>query len=167
VRKFLLVTLPVFLVAGCAQPGANLEANVYQAGQVNQRQAAKVVSLLAVLPAKIQVSNAQNRQTAQLVGGLLGAIGGAALGGGLGHNAGTALFGGVAGGGAGAVAGSLVPDSALVEGVSLTYIEDGRTLNSAQVGQACEFKPGDAIVISTSPTETRIQPNATCPVASR
>lgn len=162
----LLATLPVLLAAGCATPGANLGANVYSAGQVNQRQAAKVVSILAVLPARVEVSNAQNKASAQLIGGLLGAIGGAALGGGLAHNAGTALFGGAAGGGIGVAAGSLVPDAVLVEGVSLTYVEDGQTLNSAQVGKACEFRPGEAIVVSTGGAETRIQPNAACPVKS-
>lgn len=160
----LLASIPVLFAAGCAQPGANLGANVYQAGQVNQRQAAKVVNVLAVLPARVEVSNQQNKATAQMVGGLLGAIGGAALGGGLAHNGGTALFGGAAGGGIGVAAGSIVPDSVLVEGVSLTYVEDGQTLNSAQVGKACEFRPGEAIVVSTGGSETRVQPNAECPV---
>jgi outer membrane lipoprotein SlyB len=148
------------VLVGCAQPGANLQANVYHAGQVNQQQEARVVDILAVLPAQVEVSNAQNKTSAQIIGGVLGILAGAAIGskfGGMG-------LGGLAGGGAGVAAGSLVPDSALVDGVSLTYTERGRTLNSAQVGRICDYKPGKAIVISTGPGETRIQPNDTCPV---
>jgi outer membrane lipoprotein SlyB len=153
------------VLAACQQPGADLQANVYRAGQVNQKQDAKVVRILAVLPAKIEVDNHQAKATAQLVGGLAGGLGGALIGNSVGHYRGTnALLGGVAGGGAGALAGSLVPDKTLVEGVSLTYVEDGRTLNSAQVGRICEFQAGDAILISPVPNETRVQPNTTCPV---
>jgi outer membrane lipoprotein SlyB len=154
----------VAALAGCAQPGAELKANVYQASQVNQVQQAKVVSILAVLPAKVQANNSQNQATAQAVGGILGLVGGAALGGGLGHSFGGAALGGIGGGAAGAVAGTaLVPSTALVDGVSLTYNFNGNTLNSAQVGEICEYKPGDAVMVSTGPNETRIQPNATCP----
>jgi outer membrane lipoprotein SlyB len=157
--NILLIGAFATVLVGCAQPGANLQSNVYQAGQVNQQQEARVIDILAVLPAKVEVSNAQNRASAQIVGGVLGVLVGAALGskfGGMG-------LGGLAGGGAGVAAGSLVPDSALVEGVSLTYTDSGRTLNSAQVGRLCDYKPGKAIVISTGPGETRIQPNDTCP----
>jgi outer membrane lipoprotein SlyB len=152
------------ILGGCQQPGANLEANVYRAGQVNQRQEAKVVQVLAVLPAKIEVSNEQARAAAQLLGGLAGGLGGALIGNSVGqYHSTNALIGGAAGGAAGAMAGSLVSDKTLVDGVSLTYIEDGKTLNSAQVGRMCEFKTGKAIVISTGPGETRIQANETCP----
>jgi outer membrane lipoprotein SlyB len=151
-------------VAACQQPGANLKANVYSAGQVNQKQDATVVEILAVLPAQIQVSNQQAKAAAQLFGGLAGAVGGAAIGNNIAHHSPTnTILGGVAGGATGSAIGSLVPDTVLVEGVSLTDIENGRTLNSAQVGQACEFKPGKAIVVSTGANETRIQPNDVCP----
>jgi outer membrane lipoprotein SlyB len=155
------------LLAGCQQPGANLQPNVYRAGQVNQQQEAVVVNILAILPAKIEVSNEQARATAQLLGGLAGAIGGGVIGNNVArHSATNVLVGGAAGGAAGALAGSLVPNTTLVDGVSLTYMRNGRTLNSAQVGRVCDFKPGSAIVISTAANETRIQPNDTCPVAS-
>jgi outer membrane lipoprotein SlyB len=155
------------VLTGCQQPGANLESNVYRAGQVNQRQDAKVVDVLAVLPAKIEVDNQQARATAQLIGGVAGGIGGAVIGNNIArHSVTNTVLGGAAGGTVGALAGSLVPTTTLVEGVSLTYIEDGKTLNSAQVGRACEFKPGNAIVISTGANETRIQPNNPCPVAA-
>jgi outer membrane lipoprotein SlyB len=148
------------VLAACQQPGSNLEANVYRAGQVNQTQDAKVVDVLAVLPAKIEVSNQQAQATAQLIGGLAGGLGGAMLGNNIGHHSAfNTVAGGAAGGTVGYMAGSLVPATTLVDGVSLTYTDHGRTLNSAQVGRACEFKPGKAIVISTGGNETRIQPN--------
>jgi outer membrane lipoprotein SlyB len=142
-----------------------LKANVYDASQVNKVQDAKVINIISVMPAQIQVSNKQAQQLAEVGGGVLGAVGGGLLGnkldrGGLG---GTAL-GGVAGGATGAAAGSLVPGKTLVEGVSLTYDDGaGHTLNSTEVGRSCEYKPGKAVMVSTSPTETRIQPNDTCP----
>jgi outer membrane lipoprotein SlyB len=155
-------------LAACAQPGAESQANVYGQGQVNTRQQANVINILAVLPAKVQVSNAENKRTAQLAGGVLGALAGAGLGAGLAstHQANAfaaGTVGGVGGGVLGAAAGSMVPDAVLVDGVSITYVDHGQTFNSAQVGRMCEFAPGRAVMISTTPTETRIQPNATCP----
>lgn len=155
-------------VAGCQAPGANLQANVYRANQVNSRQDAKVINVLAVMPAKVEVDNTQAQKTAQIVGVLLGAAGGGVIGNKLGNHstAGTAV-GAVGGGAAGAAAGSLVPGKVLVDGVSITYEEQGKTFNSAQVGKLCEFVPGKAVVIATSPTETRIQPNSTCPADAK
>ena len=49
----LLVIATTLLLSGCQQPGANLQSNVYTAGQVNQVQDAKVVNILAVMPAKV------------------------------------------------------------------------------------------------------------------
>jgi outer membrane lipoprotein SlyB len=163
--KLIVAGISVLSLAACAQPGAESAANVYSQGQVNTRQKADVVQVLAVMPAKVQVSNAQNQRAAQLAGGILGAAGGAGLGAGLaGHNALAAgTVGAVGGGVVGAAAGSLVPGQVLVDGVSITYTQHGQTFNSAQVGRLCEYAPGQAIMISTSATETRIQPNATCP----
>jgi outer membrane lipoprotein SlyB len=156
--------LSVLLTSACQTPGAADEANVYGEDQVNTQQAAKVIEILAVLPAKVQVDNSQNQQTAQLVGGLLGAVGGGLLGGGVAYNQVAGATVGAAGGGAaGVVAGSLVPSTVLVEGVSITYEDQGQTFNSAQVGKSCEFSSGKAIVVITGPGVTRIQPNATCP----
>jgi outer membrane lipoprotein SlyB len=158
-----VVILPAICIQGCAS-GANLQSNVYQACQVNQRQEAEVVEILAVLPAKVEVSNEEARRLAQAGGIVLGAIGGAAIGNNVKNaSANTRVVGGVAGAGVGGVAGSLVPGKVLVEGVSLTFVQNGKTFNSAQVGKACEFKTGKAIVVSTTPTETRIQPNSQCP----
>jgi len=157
-------------LAGCQATGDEYAANTYTAGQVNSRQAAKVVEILAVLPARVAVDNTQNKQTAQVAGALLGVVAGAFAGGALGHGHAaptTALIGAGAGGVAGAAAGSLVNDTTLVNGVSLSYQDAGNVFNSAQVGKVCEFKPGKAIMVSTSPTETRIQPNATCPPVAK
>jgi outer membrane lipoprotein SlyB len=165
-RKLATILTSASLLSACAT-GANLQSNVYRADQVNQRQEAKVISVLAVLPAKVEVNNQQAQQTAQVVGGLLGALAGTAIANNVGHHSlGGNMFGGAAGGGLGYVAGSMVPGTTLVDGVSLTYVEDGQTLNSAQVGKLCEFQPGKAIVISTGANETRIQPNATCQAAA-
>ncbi len=161
-RAFLGTLATAFLVSACATPGADLGANVYQANQVNSRQEARVVKILLVTPAKVEVDNSRNKKTAEVVGGILGALGGAVIGNNVGRN-GSSTIGGIAGGVTGAAAGSLVSGKVLVNGVSITYQEHGRTFNSAQVGKLCQFVPGNAVVISTSSTETRIQPNATCP----
>ena len=158
--------ISVLSLATCAQPGAESAPNVYTQGQVNTRQKADVVNILAVMPAKVQVSNAENQRTAQIAGGLLGAAAGAGLGAGLAHHnaLATGTVGAVGGGAFGAAAGSLVPGQVLVDGVSITYTDHGSTFSSAQVGRACEYAPGQAIMVSTSPTETRIQPNHECPL---
>jgi outer membrane lipoprotein SlyB len=162
-EKAFMVILLATSIQGCAT-GANLQSNVYQAGQVNQRQEAEVIDILAVLPAKVEVSNEEARRLAQAGGVVLGAIGGAAIGNNVKNPSPyTRATGAVAGGTVGGVAGSLVPGKVLVDGVSLTYVENGKTFNSAQVGRTCEFKPGRAIVISAAPGETRIQANSQCP----
>lgn len=158
--KMLVGAVSLLALSACTRPGADLQANVYSANQVNRAQKATVVKILAVLPAKIEVSNTQERAGAQVIGAMLGAAAGAALGG---HFGGAAVGGALAGGAAGAVGGSLVPGRTLVPGVSLTYTLHGQTLNSAQVGKLCQFKPGQAIMVSTGPDSTRIQPDAVCP----
>jgi len=165
-NKLIHLTSLVTIIAlsGCAATGENYQANVYKAGQVNQTQEAKTVQILAVMPAKVEVDNKDQKRAAEMGGAVIGAILGAAVGGLAKNNPGAAVAGGtVAGGVVGAGAGSMVKDTVLVDGVSLTYTFRGKTLNSAQVGKRCEFAPGMAVMISTSPTETRIQPNAECP----
>ncbi len=155
------------MTTGCSTSGEQYQANVYTAGQVNSRQAAKTVKILAVLPARIEVDNTEGKQNAQMIGGVLGAIAGGVLGNKTTNHSGSGTaVGAVAGAGVGAAGGSLVKDKVLVDGVSITYVEDGQTYNSAQVGKICEFTPGVALVISSDGAETRLQPNATCPVKS-
>ena len=154
----------VSILSGCAATGENLQSNVYRAGQVNTAQAARSIKIITVLPAKIEVDNSEQKKQAQVGGAILGALAGG-LGGGFGGLGGLGTTGTtIAGGAVGAAAGSLVSDKILVEGVSIAYSENGKMFTSAQVGRACEYHPGAAIIISTSPTETRIQPNASCPV---
>lgn len=151
-------------LTACAQPGVQDEANVYQADQVNQSQNAKIITILSLSPARIEVSNTQNQRDAQIAGGLLGALGSGLLGGELG-TVGTGLGGAALGGIGGAAAGSLVNGKALVPGVTIGYTEDGQLHTSTEVGKMCEFQLGQALVVSTSPTETRVQPNSECPPA--
>ena len=151
-------------LAGCQTTGQEYGANVYSAGQVNTRQEAVTVQILAVLPAKVQVSNEQNQRAAAIAGGLLGALAGGIAGANVGHSHQTNTVLGAAGGGAaGAALGSLVPGTVLVDGVSLAYKQAGKVYNSAQVGQLCQYQPGTAVMVSSGPNETRIQPNAVCP----
>ncbi len=153
----------VSILSGCAATGANLQSNVYRAGQVNTAQAARSIKIITILPAKIEVDNSEQKKQAQVGGAILGALAGG-LGGGFGGLGGLGTTGTtIAGGAVGAAAGSLVSDKILVEGVSIAYSENGKMFTSAQVGRACEYRPGATIIISTSPTETRIQPNASCP----
>ena len=100
-----------------------------------------------------------------IIGGALGALAGG-FGGGFGGLGAAGTLGTSVGGGAvGVAAGSMVADKVLVEGVSIAYLENGKMYTSAQVGKLCEFKPNaTALIISTGPKETRIQPNAACPV---
>lgn len=152
------------VLTGCAATGENLKGNVYKAGQVNTAQTARSIKIITVLPAQIEVDNSQQKKRAQVGGAILGALAGG-LGGGFGGIGGLATTGTtVAGGAIGAGAGSMVSDKILVAGVSIAYTENGNMFTSAQVGKQCEFKPGTTIIISTSPNETRIQSNATCPV---
>jgi outer membrane lipoprotein SlyB len=164
----LFVAASTVALAACQQPGANLGANVYRAGQVNQVQAAKVVIIKAVLPAKIEVDNSQAQAQARVASTLLLGVGGAFLGNSIsGHYRGIGTLAGATGGAAvGNAVGGLVPATTLVDGVSLTYEEDGQLRNSAQVGRTCEFSQGRAIVIATGAGETRIQANRECPVKS-
>lgn len=158
--------LPVALgaaLAACAQPGAGYAPDIYAASQLNQRQDARTVDILAVTPARVAVSNAANQRTAQVAGGLLGALAGGVIGNNVGSpSALNTVFGGAAGGVTGLAAGSLVPGQVLVDGVSLTFRDDGRMFSATQIGRMCEFAPGRALLVSSGGNETRIQPNASC-----
>ena len=158
------------LMSACQTPtGESLGANVYKSDQVNQKQEAKTVNILAVVSAKIEVDNTESQKTTQLLGGAIGGLGGALLGNKISdkYDKEGAVIGGVGGAVAGASIGNaLVQNKVLVDAVTITYVEDGKTLSSTQVGQLCEFVVGNALVISTAVNETRIQPNASCPVVA-
>ena len=152
----------IALVTGCAATGEQHKANVYRAGQLNQAQNSQVVKILSIQPAQVEVDNSQGKKQAELAGALLGALAGAASTK-KSNDRDTRAAGVLGGAAAGAAAGSMVSDKTLVDGVQLTYNLNGKLLTSVQVGKSCEFAKGDAILISTTSTETRIQPNAECP----
>lgn len=155
----------VLTLTGCQSNADSYAADVYETSNLNGKQETKTVNLISILPAKISVDNTENKKAAQTFGAILGAVAGGVAG----HNVGTGSAlgtgaGAVGGGAVGAAAGSLVKDKVLVEGVSLTYKEGTKIYTSTQVGKACQFTTGLAVVISTKENETRIQPNTTCPV---
>ena len=92
---------------------------------------------------------------------MLGAVAGAAIGSHNNHDTSSRVLGGLAGAAVGNIAGGAVAGShtSYVDGVQLTFRYENKIYNSAQVGNPCEYKTGLAVMISTSPTETRIQPN--------
>lgn len=149
------------LLAGCATDGSIYRSDVYNAGQVNQMQEVKTVEIIAVQSARVAVSNTNDRTDARNVGMILGAIAGAAIGNHNNHSTSARVMGGLAGGALGGLAGQSVGGDRqeLVNGVQITFRSGNKLYNSAQVGQVCEFKVGTAIMVSQSPTETRIQPN--------
>ena len=162
-----LALIACFSIAGCQSNADEHAADVYQTDQLNSKQETKTVNIISVLPAKVAVDNTANKRAAQATGAILGAVAGGVIG----HNVGSrsntnTTTGAVVGGTAGAAAGSMVNDKTLVEGVSLTYKEGTKVYTSTQVGKACQFSTGLAVVISTSYNETRIQPNAKCPEKS-
>nr|WP_304622271.1 YMGG-like glycine zipper-containing protein [Photobacterium sp. BZF1] len=112
------------------------------------------------MPAKVKVDNTKGQKNASKAGALIGAI----AGGFIGDNSGEAGVGAAIGGIAGGVTGSMVDKEILIDGVSLTYAHDGKTLNAIQVAKACQFKPGIAVMVSTDSGDARLQPNTTCPV---
>ncbi|WP_329911582.1 hypothetical protein [Serratia quinivorans] len=161
---FSFAALAVLVLSGCQANADSYAADVYSTGQLNDKQETKTVNIISILPAKVAVDNTANKQTAQAFGAILGAVAGGVAGHNMGSRSGLATTAGAVGGGAaGAAAGSLVKDKTLVEGVSLTYKDGTKLYTSTQVGRACQFTQGLAVVISTQTNETRIQPNATCP----
>lgn len=153
------------LLAGCAPTGQDLASNVYSGNQVNTRQEVNTVRIISIIPAKVVVDNSQQRDTAQTAGALLGAVAGAVIG--HQYSDSGAVAGGVAGGTLGALGASSLETKKLVEGVTLTYqtfSQPPKTYSSTQVGRSCQFQPGLATMITTKYNETRIQPNAACPI---
>lgn len=154
----IVAALSSLILAGCANDGTYYRADTYAAGAVNQAQQVRTVEILAIGAAKVAVSNEDNRQEAQIYGGILGALAGVAIG----HNSDSArIGGGIAGAALGSMAGSAIGGSRTnyVDGVQITFRYNNKIYNSTQVGRPCEFKTGLAVMISSTPTETRIQPN--------
>lgn len=165
--RFCSIVLMVALLgsAGCQTSGREYAADVYSTSAVNQRQEARTIQIIAVLPAQIAIDNTEKKRQAEIMGTLLGAVAGSVAGYNItGGSSGTgAVAGGVAGGVLGNAAGSLIDSKSLVSGVTVTYSENNKIYTSTQVGLPCQFQPGLALLISTSESETRVQPNAVCP----
>ena len=159
--KLLVPAVALFALAGCQTNGDMYRSDVYGSNQVNQAQQVQTVEIIAIQPARVAVNNQSDRNVSQMVGTALGGILGAVIGNQVTHHrdSGTAI-GAIAGAALGAAGSSAAsPQNSLVDGVQLTFKMNGRIFNSAQVGQMCEFKYGPAIMTSTGPTSTRIQPN--------
>lgn len=164
VKLFSMAIIPALVLSACAPSTSQYAANSYKTSQLNSRQETKTVEIIAITPAKVMVDNSEQKKKAQAAGALIGAIAGGVIGhsSGSGSNTNTAVGAGI-GGGAGALAGSAVKDQIEVDGVSLTYKDAGKVYTSTELGKACEFTTGIAVLLSSDGKETRIQPNATCP----
>lgn len=161
----LCIVMSSTILSGCAVNTDYLGADVYESNQLNSKQKTKTVNIISILPAKVSINNTAQKERAQMAGSILGAVAGAVGGYNVGSKStGGAVAGGVAGGVAGNLAGSMVNDKVIVEGVSLTYKEGNNVYTSTQAGKKCQFKTGVALIITTKENETRIQPNAECPV---
>ncbi len=159
IKNVALASAVVAILAGCQANGDIYRSDVYSAGQVNQAQQVQTVQIIAIQPARVAVNNSTDRSTNQLLGTVIGGLIGGVIGHSIDRGSGTTI-GAIAGGALGAAGSSYAsPKDALVNGVQLTFKMNGRIFNSAQVGKMCEFKLGPAIMTSTSPTSTRIQPN--------
>ena len=165
----LAAAVATLVLSGCANNGRYYRSDTYAATSVNQAQQVRTVEILSIGTAQVAVSNTDNRSDAKTIGTILGAIAGAAIGSHNNHDTASRVLGGLAGGAVGNIAGGAVGNIAggavggertsYVDGVQLTFRYNNKLYNSAQVGRVCEFKPGLAVMISTTPTETRIQPN--------
>lgn len=164
-KTILALLMGSAVLAGCAPTGADLESNVYSGNQVNTKQEVSTVRIIGIMPAKVAINNDKQESLAQTAGTLLGAAVGSIIG--YQSSDAGALAGGVVGGTLGAVAGNAVDGKTLVEGVTLTYqtySQNPKTYSSTQVGRPCNYQIGIATMITTKYNETRIQPNANCPI---
>ncbi len=160
-KTIMLCAIPALILAGCANDGSVYRSDVYSSSMVNQAQEVQTVEIIAVMPARIAVNNREERSDGFSTGAVLGALAGAAAGLLVSDHSDAVIGGAVAGGALGSLAGRGTSGKSqnLVEGVQITFKQHGKIYTSAQVGQVCEFKTGTAIMVSTTPTTTRIQPN--------
>ncbi|PCS23989.1 hypothetical protein [Candidatus Enterovibrio escicola] len=158
IKATTLSLLSIIVFTGCQATGEKHRSSSYVLGDINKRQEAKTINIISITEAKVEIDNKEARKNMALVGGLIGSVAGSFIG----HNQGETLTGGALGGIAGATSGLLPSKSVLVDAVTITYSEHNKIYTSTQIGLACEFKPGVALVVSTRTNETRVQPNANC-----
>lgn len=159
VRSIILAIAFAF-TAGCATNESS-QSNYYTADEANQQLKSELVTVLLVMPARVEVDNTQNSDNAKKTGTLLGALAGAYLGAQY-DNVGAGL---VAGGASGAVGGSMVNSTKIIDGVGVTYQMDDEHFTAIQSGEVCQFTiNAKTLLITGQDGKTRIQPNAICPV---
>lgn len=154
-----LIAGSTIMLTGCV---SGVGANVYEVGDLNTKQETHVVQILGLADAKVKLDNSKNAEKAQKSVALAGAILGAAIGYNTKHKDNGAIAGGVGGAAAGYAVGSVVPSTVLVDAVTISYKDGTKVVSSTQVGKSCDFKVGQAIMISTSKGDTRIQANSKC-----
>lgn len=153
-------------LTGCAADGQQYRANAFAAEETGFEDGARVVQIVTVTPAKIYVNNRQQKQAVSAIGSVLGAVAGGIAGYSAGgHRSIMGAVAGVAGGaGLGAAAGAAVKDKVAVDGVVISYRNDGaEKLNVVKhVGRVCEYRVGNSLAVGEG-KNTKIQPNAECP----
>lgn len=153
-------------LTGCAADGQQYRANAFAAEETGFEDGARVVQIVTVTPAKIYVDNKQQKQAVSAIGSVLGAVAGGIAGYSAGgHRSIMGAVAGVAGGaGLGAAAGAAVKDKVAVDGVVISYRNDGaEKLNVVKhVGRVCEYRVGNSLAVGEG-KNTKIQPNAECP----
>lgn len=153
-------------LTGCAADGQQYRANAFAAEETGFEDGARVVQIVTVTPAKIYVDNKQQKQAVSAIGSVLGAVAGGIAGYSAGgHRSIMGAVAGVAGGaGLGAAAGAAVKDKVAVDGVVISYRNDGaEKLNVVKhVGRVCEYQVGNSLAVGEG-KNTKIQPNAECP----
>ena len=166
IMKYASLTTALVFITGCTATGQQHRADVFKAGQTNRAQEAKLIKIMSVSPGQIEVDNSEAQKNAQLAGAVLGALVGVSAT--LNTRRVSTGSGAAVGLAAGTAAGSMVSGKVLVNGVMIGYMMGSKIYTSAQVGQVCEFQAGsDALLVSSSAGETRVQPNATCPQKAR
>lgn len=153
-------------LTGCAADGQQYRANAFAAEETGFEDGARVVEIVTVTPAKIYVNNQQQKQAVNAIGSVLGAVAGGIAGYSAGgHRSIMGAVAGVAGGAAlGGAAGAMVKDKVAVDGVVISYRNDGaEKLNVVKhVGRVCEYRIGNSLAVGEG-KNTKIQPNAECP----
>ena len=154
----------VLAVAGCANDNEKYRADVYGPGALNQAQRVRTVEILSIAPARVALPNSRKSETAALGGALGGAILGAVIGNQFGHGRHSRAGGRLAGAAIGGIVGGKGADIAAgetdyQEGVQLTFRVDDQMYTSVQVGHACEYQLGTAMMVQQNASGSRIQPN--------
>jgi len=154
--RSIITAITFAFTAGCATNESS-QSNYYTAVEANQQLKSKLVTVLVVMPARVEVDNTRNADNTKKAGALLGALAGALY-----DNTGAGLL---AGGASGAIGGSMVNSTKIIDGVSVTYQMDDEHFTAIQSGKVCQFTiNAKTLLITGRDGKTRIQPNATCPV---